>query len=211
MRRRTNGGGSSGPPCRGPRAARLTICALARPASTGIDLIWSRLPSLMSDKSETIEIPPRGTKGGNAVANAMFKIFRPLMAGQIARYRRNAGDKPPKMMGLPTVLLTTVGARSGLERTSVLGGFADGDDAWLIVASNSGAPTHPAWFINLAKRPDRVWLEVGRRKFKANVKSFRGAEREAGLARVVAVSPQYGRYQTKTDREIPVIRLTPAS
>jgi hypothetical protein len=49
-----------------------------------------------------------------------------------------------------------VGARSGLDRTHVLGSFADGEDAWLIVASKGGAPTHPAWFINLAKNPDKV-------------------------------------------------------
>lgn len=165
----------------------------------------------MGDQKEAIEIPPRGTKGGNRVASAIFKVARPLMAGQIRRYRKNAGDGPTQMMGFPAVLLTTVGAKSGLERTSVLGGFADGDDAWLIVASNSGAPAHPMWFINLAKNPDKVWVEVGKRKFKANVKSLKGAEREAALARVAAVSQQYGRYQVSTDREIPVVRLTPTS
>jgi hypothetical protein len=56
-----------------------------------------------------------------------------------------------------------------------------------------------------------VWLEVGRRKFRAHVQSLQGADRTAALERVAAVSPQYGRYQVKTDREIPVLRLTPAS
>lgn len=114
------------------------------------------------------------------------------------------------MMGFPTVLLTTVGAKSGRERTHILGGFADGDEAWLIVASKGGSPTHPAWFINLASNPDKVWLEVGNRKFKARVDSLQGPEREAALARVAKVAPRYGEYQHKTDREIPVIRLTPA-
>jgi deazaflavin-dependent oxidoreductase (nitroreductase family) len=91
-----------------------------------------------------------------------------------------------------------------------LGGFPDGDDTWLVVASKSGSPSHPAWFINLAKHPDQVWLEVGNRKLRVAVESLTGAERERALARVAAVAPRYGQYQQKTDREIPVLRLTPA-
>jgi deazaflavin-dependent oxidoreductase (nitroreductase family) len=127
---------------------------------------------------------------------------------QISRYRKST--TPPKMMGFPTVLLTTIGARTGHERTHVLGGFADGDDAWLIIASNSGAATHPAWFINLAKQPDKIWLEVGNRKLRVRPQELEGAEREAAYAKVAAIAPQYGKYPKSTDREIPVIRLTPA-
>ena len=110
---------------------------------------------------------------------------------------------------IPTILLTTIGARTGQERTHVLGGFQDGDDAWLIVASKGGAPTHPAWFINLAKNPDKVWAQVGNRKFKVKVESLQGSEREQAYGRVVAVAKQYGGYLKKTDREIPVVRVTP--
>jgi deazaflavin-dependent oxidoreductase (nitroreductase family) len=115
------------------------------------------------------------------------------------------------MMGFPTVLLTTIGARTGVERTHVLGGFPDGPDAWLICASKSGAATHPAWFINLAKNPDNIWLEVGNRKLKFAAELLKGKEREDALGRIAATAPRYGQYQKKTDREIPVIRLTPAS
>jgi deazaflavin-dependent oxidoreductase (nitroreductase family) len=114
------------------------------------------------------------------------------------------------MMGFPTVLLTTIGAKTGLERTHVLGGFADGEDAWLIIASKGGAATHPAWFLNLAKQPDKVWLEVGNRKLRVQPRELEGAEREAAFAKVAAIAPQYGKYPKSTDREIPVIRLTPA-
>ncbi|HEY1419314.1 MAG TPA: nitroreductase/quinone reductase family protein [Candidatus Dormibacteraeota bacterium] len=164
----------------------------------------------MAESPPTIRIPPRGTKGGGMGWTALLmRLAKPIIDMQISRYRKNAGDAPPLMMGFPTVLLTTVGARTGQERTHVLGGFADGADAWLIVASKSGAPTHPAWFVNLAKNPDKVWLEVGKRKFKAHVDSLQGAAREAAFERVVAVAPQYGKYPVKTDREIPVIRITP--
>jgi len=108
---------------------------------------------------------------------------------------------------MPTVLLTTVGARTGNERTQVIAGFQDGDDAWIVVASKSGASTHPHWFINLAKKPDQVWLEVGNRKLKVQPTLLKGAEREAAFAKVVATSPRYAGYRKKTDREIPIVRL----
>ena len=139
-----------------------------------------------------------------------MKLLQPLMNLQISRYRKKAGPTPPLMMGFPTVLLTTIGAMTGEERTHVLGGFSDGDDAWLIIASKGGAATHPAWFINLAKRPDKVWLEVGNRKLQVKPDLLHGAEREAAYAKVAAIAPQYGKYPKSTNREIPVIRLTPS-
>lgn len=138
------------------------------------------------------------------------RLFKPLNSMMVSRYRKNAGPTAPVMMGFPTVLLTTVGARTGREHTHVLGGFAEDGDSWLVVASKSGAATHPHWFINLAKKPDQVWLEVGNRKLKVRPTLLKGAEREAALARVAAVAPRYGEYTRKTDREIPVIRLEPA-
>ena len=64
-------------------------------------------------------------------------------------------------------------------------------------------------FINLAKNPDKIWLEVGNRKLKAAAELLKGKEREDALARIAVTAPRYGQYQEKTDREIPVIRLTP--
>jgi len=158
-----------------------------------------------------LEIPPRGTRGAWIPGGSFLTwIFKPLLDGQVARYRRNAGPTPPVMMGFPTVLLTTVGARTGHEHTSVLGGFADGHDAWIIVASKSGAATHPHWYINLAKDPDRVWLEVGNRRLKVTPELLQGEERESALARIASIAPRYGTYQKKTDRQIPVIRLRAA-
>jgi deazaflavin-dependent oxidoreductase (nitroreductase family) len=162
-------------------------------------------------ENKPIQIPPRGTRGTRQPGGALMKVFQPVVKLQISRYRRSKGPVAPIMMGFPTILLTTVGARSGVERTHVLGGFPDGHDAWLIVASKGGAATHPAWFINLAKSPDQIWIEVGNRKLKVVAESLTGKDREAALARVAAVAPRYGEYQKKTDREIPVIRLTPAA
>jgi deazaflavin-dependent oxidoreductase (nitroreductase family) len=165
----------------------------------------------MADKARTIRIPPSGTKGSTMPGGKiLMKVFKPLMDQQVGRLKRTASAEPPKMMGFPVVLLTTIGAKTGKERTHVLGGFADGPEAWLIVASRGGAPTHPAWFHNISKNPDQVWLQVGNRKFRAAVESLQGDAREKGLAKVAAVSARYGEYQKKTDREIPVLRMTPA-
>ena len=164
----------------------------------------------MPDK-KPIEIPARGTRGTKVpFEGALMKIAKPFADMQVSRYRRAKDATPPMMMGFPTILLTTVGVRSGSERTHVLGGFPDGEEAWLVMASNGGAPTHPAWFINLAKSPDKIWLEIGNRKLRVVGNLLKGKEREDALARIATVAPRYGGYQKKTDREIPIIRLTPA-
>jgi deazaflavin-dependent oxidoreductase (nitroreductase family) len=161
----------------------------------------------MTDQPK-IEIPARGTRGAWAPPALVMRLFKPLMEGQVSRYRRSAGPTPPVMMGFPTVLLTTVGAKTGREHTHVIGGFADGDDAWLVVASNSGAATHPHWFVNLAKSPDNVWLEVGNQRIKVRAALLKGAQREAAMAKISAIAKRYAGYEKKTDREIPIVRLT---
>lgn len=143
--------------------------------------------------------------------DVFYKLLKPLAGRQVARYQKGQGPEAAKFMGFPVVVLTTVGAKSGKERNSVLGGFPDGHDAWLIIASKGGSATHPAWLHNIAASPDKVHVQIGNRKFRAHVESLTGKEREEAYARVVNVAPNYGGYLKKTDREIPVLRLTPAS
>lgn len=140
----------------------------------------------------------------------LARLFKPIADMQTSRFKNATGPEPKLFMGFPAVLLTTTGAKTGKEHTHALGGFADGKDTWLVVASNGGAAKHPAWFINLAKNPDQVWLQVGNRRWRVKVESLQGADRDSAYARVVAVASNYGRYPQKTDREIPVLRLTPA-
>jgi len=115
-------------------------------------------------------------------------IFKPLMEGQVSRYRKKAGAEQPKFMGFPAVVLTTKGARTGNEHSHVLGGFPDGQDAWLVVASKGGAPTHPHWFVNLAKHPEHVWLEVGKRKIQVRPVLLEGARGSPRSRRVTATT-----------------------
>ena len=163
----------------------------------------------MPPDSARIEIPPRGTRG-RRITEIFFRLLKPLSASQISRYRKNASAEPPKMGKVPLVLLTTVGSRTGHERTSVLGGFQEADGSWLVVGSKGGSATHPAWFINLAKDPDRVWLEVGNRKLQVRPELLKGDEYEAAYRRVVEDSRQYAGYRKVTDREIPIVRLRAA-
>lgn len=160
----------------------------------------------------TMQDSPHGTYGARVPGGKLLRaLFEPLARRTIDAYRRSGGtNRMARMMGFPVVLLTTRGSKSGLPRSVLLGGFADGQDAWLIVASNGGARTHPKWFHNMVDNPDDLWLEVGRRKLKVRGESLAGQARVDALTRIVAISPRYGKYQGHTDREIPIVRLTPA-
>jgi deazaflavin-dependent oxidoreductase (nitroreductase family) len=117
-----------------------------------------------------------------------------------------------RFMGFPILRLTTIGARTGQERRTVLGYFGDPahPDARIVVASAAGSARHPAWYFNLARHPDRAWIEVGHTKLRVRPELLRGAERAAAWERVVRDAPAYTRYATTNDREIPLVRLWPA-
>lgn len=154
--------------------------------------------------TEQLEIPPRGTRG-RRLTTFFFRLLSPLLAGQVSRYRKKS--EPEKMGKVPLVLLTTVGSRTGRERISVLGGFQEAGGDWLVVGSKGGSISQPAWYINLAKNPDNVWLEVGPQKFKVTPELLKGGEYETAHMRVIADSPQYTGYWKVTDRTIPIVRL----
>jgi deazaflavin-dependent oxidoreductase (nitroreductase family) len=127
------------------------------------------------------------------------------------------GDRM-RVMGQPLLLLATVGARSGKARQTLLCRFPDepleaGRDAvdrtWLVVASGAGSARHPARFLNVARHPDQVWVEIAKRRRHVRPESLTGVERARAWRRIVALAPGYAAYQEQTDREIPVIRLRP--
>ncbi len=108
---------------------------------------------------------------------------------------------------LPTLLLTTIGRKSGKESImpllygKVTGGYA-------IIASKGGAPKHPGWYHNL-RAQDQVQVQVAKDVFSASARVASGAEREQIWAQMSAMYPPYVDYQAKTSREIPVIVLEP--
>jgi deazaflavin-dependent oxidoreductase (nitroreductase family) len=114
-------------------------------------------------------------------------------------------------MGCDVLLLTTIGRRSGTARTTPVGGFSDKDGTWLIVAAAGGTATNPAWYHNIAAHPDDVQIEVEGRTIAVTADQLHGAQRAQAWAQITATAPQFARFQQHTDRQLPVIRLTPRS
>lgn len=125
---------------------------------------------------------------------------------QVEDYERTGGAEGGEMLGLPVVILTTLGASSGkVRKTPLMRVEADGEYA--VVASKGGAPEHPAWYNNLVANP-MVELQDGSERHDYLARELTGHEREAWWAKCVESFPQYGDYATKTDRTIPVFLLT---
>jgi deazaflavin-dependent oxidoreductase (nitroreductase family) len=153
----------------------------------------------------SVMVTPNGTRG------VSYPIPRRLMALltriPVALQRLSGGRL--KMHGQPLLLLTTVGARTGLPRTSMVSQLTQSDGSTLIVASFGGAAKHPAWYFNLAKHPDQVFIERNGRRIRVQAISLSGQERDAAWQQIVRIAPGFAEYQRKTDREIPVVRLVP--
>lgn len=149
-----------------------------------------------------VELTPKGTRGAQ-IPPWSWRI----MAGFNIVFFRLLGRRV-RVMGRPLLLLTTVGAKTGQRRQATLGWFPDRQDSWLVVGSRGGSSSHAAWCVNLARNPDQVWVEVDGRTVKVRPESLHGEEREQAWQRVVELAPGYGGYQTRTDREIPLVRLT---
>jgi deazaflavin-dependent oxidoreductase (nitroreductase family) len=107
--------------------------------------------------------------------------------------------------GVPVLILTTTGRRSGEERPTPLIYGRSGDD-YLVVASKGGAPDPPAWYLNLSEAPD-VQVQVKANRFGAHARTATPEEKAEMWSTMAAIWPAYDEYQTKTDREIPVVVL----
>ncbi len=117
-----------------------------------------------------------------------------------------------RLMGCDSLMLTTIGRKSGIERNVRIACFPDRVAGnWLIVAAAGGTAANPAWYRNIAAHPDRVTIEFGGRRTAVTAEQLHGAERTEAWRQIVAVARQFARFQEKTDRELPVIRLTPRS
>ncbi|MEV6140290.1 nitroreductase family deazaflavin-dependent oxidoreductase [Nocardia sp. NPDC051990] len=128
----------------------------------------------------------------------------------IAEFRANAGKVGGPFEGKDLLLLTTTGAKTGLPRTNPTAYIRDGN-RFVIIASKGGAPENPDWYHNLLANP-RVTLEIGTETIEATATPLTGgSERDRLFAAMVAAMPGFAEYQTKTDRLIPVVALTPSS
>lgn len=152
----------------------------------------------------SFEKTPSGTRGARSPgrSNAFTRFVTRVMIKQ----HRRKGDK---FMSLDLLYLTTVGAKTGQKRLTPIAYFAD-NGGWLVVASLGGAARHPGWYHNMAAHPDQIWIEVGGRQLRVTAEQLEGPRREAAWQRITGEQPRYAGYQQKTDRVLPVIRLSPA-
>ncbi len=126
---------------------------------------------------------------------------------QAELYERSGGIKGTTLNGLPVVVVTSVGAKTGkLRKTPLMRVEHEGEYA--VVASRGGAPQHPVWYYNLVANP-HVELQDGPVKRDYLAREVTGEEKAQWWERAVAAYPPYADYQAKTTREIPVFVLTP--
>ncbi len=126
---------------------------------------------------------------------------------QVELYERTGGAQGGTLRDVPVVVLTSVGVRSGKLRKAPLM-RVDHDGEYAVVASLGGAPEHSVWYHNLRAHP-RVELQDGAVRRDYVARELSGPERDLWWERAAAVWPDYDAYQTRTDRVIPVLVLTP--
>jgi deazaflavin-dependent oxidoreductase (nitroreductase family) len=133
-------------------------------------------------------------KAMNAVHRGLIKLTGGRVGWQVA---------------MPVLELTTIGRKSGRPRSVLLTSPHQDGDTWVVVASRGGDDTHPAWFLNLRDNPDvEVSLKGGpKQPMRARVAD--ADERARLWPKITAEFKNYGQYQTKTEREIPLVFLEP--
>jgi deazaflavin-dependent oxidoreductase (nitroreductase family) len=177
-------------PVRPHRPLPLRLIALANRAAHRVS--GGRLGSL-----DSATHAPRG-----GALRAITRVHRAL-------YRLTGGIIGGSAGGLATLLLTTTGRKSGLERTVPLPYFpapSAYEDAVIVVASFAGNAKHPAWYLNLTANPE-VAVQIGFRRLRTRAEVATEAERREIWESVTARAPMYADYQRSTERTIPVVLL----
>lgn len=135
--------------------------------------------------------------------------YEPGTAGwarkQAERYEATNGTEANDLRGRPVIVLSSIGAKTGRLRKTVLM-RVEHDGVYAVVASLGGAPKHPVWYYNLKANP-HVELQDGPAKRDYLARELSGDEKAVWWARAVETWPDYAKYQTKTDRQIPVFVL----
>ena len=135
---------------------------------------------------------------------SLFKMF---MRVQIAVFRLTNGKAMSAMRGMPILLLTTVGRKTGKRRTTPLMYLRDGE-SYVITASNNGRDRQPAWFLNLQALP-QVQIDVPGKRLDMSASVAAQKERDRLWAQLVAKAPFFDGYQKGTTRPIPMVLLRP--
>ena len=128
---------------------------------------------------------------------------------QVEKYEASDGKEAGDLRGMPVIVLTTKGAKSGKLRKQALM-RVEHDGLYAVVASLGGAPKNPVWYYNVKANP-LVELQDGAVRKDYTAREVTGEEKATWWERSVAAYPDYADYQDKTDREIPVFVLEPVS
>jgi deazaflavin-dependent oxidoreductase (nitroreductase family) len=143
---------------------------------------------------------PHGTRGARLPSK---RLMNWINAWNMKRIR----GKATKVMGFPSLVLTTVGAKSGTPRHTPVAYFPDGADSWLIVASAAGAAKNPDWYYNLRAHPDNVQIQIAGQTIAVSAEQLSGNARQLAWRHITSTAKRFANYEQKTDRELPVIRL----
>jgi F420H(2)-dependent quinone reductase len=126
---------------------------------------------------------------------------------QAELYEATNGEQGGALRGMPVIVLTSVGAKTGkLRKTALM--RVEHDGRYLVVASMGGAPKHPVWYHNLKVEP-HVELQDRATKRDYIARELTGDEKATWWTRAVGAFPDYANYQAKTERQIPVFLLEP--
>jgi len=137
--------------------------------------------------------------------NIVAKFF---MGFHVFMYRLTGGKFGSEMRGFKVLILTTKGRKSGKTFSTPLGYF-ERDGGYIIVASNAGGAKHPAWYYNIKGNPDDVMIQVRDKKMKVKPEIILGEKRRPLYDWIASIAPNYGEYEKKTSREIPLVFLKP--
>lgn len=129
-------------------------------------------------------------------------------AAHVAAYRESGGDVGYLWNGVPTLLLTVTGRRSGQPRTSALIFGRDGED-YLVVASMGGAPRHPTWYLNVTAKP-QAQIQVRDKQLAVTARTAAADQKPRLWGIMAGLWPNYDAYQARTERDIPVVVLSPS-
>ncbi|HEX4058020.1 MAG TPA: nitroreductase/quinone reductase family protein [Galbitalea sp.] len=143
-----------------------------------------------------------GTRGGRHPQSGGLSTWFNNRA--VNRIRRRGGS----FMGMKLLVLNTVGKKSGAARSNPVAWFPGDDGSWLVVASAGGSSRNPAWYYNLAGNPDRVSIDVDRGNVPVVAEQLQGADRDRAWQAITTASPRFADYESKTDRLIPIIKLS---
>lgn len=146
-------------------------------------------------------VPPPGT--------IRLKLVNAMVNANVALYRRTNGRMGNKVKGAPVLLLDHVGRKSGKQRTAPVLYLLDGDDV-VVVASRGGSDATPAWWLNLQAHPTTE-VQIGAERRSVVARQATREEKDRLWPRLLEMFPDYGAYQSRTAREIPVVILSPAA